>query len=124
MRTCKRCGKSCGAFSCEIEPDPRIPEIKRTLRFCSAECANRFLGTIAARRNKDAKRGIRAELEKADRQIKDGDVREIFLTLKPREKDQLAAVGIGTILAECGGNLSRFYRRLEELGQTATRAKE
>ncbi len=75
----------------------------------------KFVKKIKSVREKTTKLATRSSLEKANRTIKDNDTTAIFNTLTQKEIRHLAAVGLGTILGECNGNIACFYRRLSDL---------
>lgn len=54
---CKICGKNISAgFKVIIEPHEKVPEIKKTMYFCSTRCENKFIGSIKSQRVKEHKK--------------------------------------------------------------------
>lgn len=113
MAKCKVCGRTfCSAGLC-LEPREDIPEIKKTMCFCSRRCANTFLGRIKAQYKKRAKQSVRKELEKADRVPDNEDLSMIYHTLTENEKLIMFVVAAqGEMFS--GIPIKDFYRRLNE----------
>lgn len=42
MAMCKVCGRIVGSAGFSIEPNEKIPEIKKTVHFCGERCMNIF----------------------------------------------------------------------------------
>lgn len=96
-----------------IDPDPNIPEIKKTMYFCGSRCQNVFIGSIKRSRTKKKKKEWREELEQREDQCKtNGDCIRLFETLTSDEKEFLTVVGLGTFMAQ--KTLKEFYALLKE----------
>lgn len=112
---CKTCGKNVTSFRLVIEPKEGIPEITKTVCFCSKRCANNFLGRIKAERTKKKKLDIRKKLELLDHYPSIDELQEIYLTLTPSEKYQLALNGL---VASFHGlerkTIKEFYKDLSD----------
>lgn len=101
-----------------LEPSDKIPEVKKTVCFCSSRCANNFAGRIRAERTKKRKASIRKELETLDHYPTHEEMAAIFQTLTPSEKYQI----ILTSLVACFNGLNRmtikeFYKYLSEMSK-------
>lgn len=96
-----------------IDPDPNIPEIKKTMYFCGSRCQNVFIGSIKRSRTKKKKKEWREELEQREDQCEtNGDYIRLFETLTSDEKEFLTMVGLGTFMAQ--KTLKEFYALLKE----------
>ena len=96
-----------------IDPDPNIPEIKKTMYFCGSRCLNVFIGSIKRSRTKKKKKEWREELEQREDQCEtNGDYIRLFETLTSDEKEFLTLVGLGTFMAQ--KTLKEFYALLKE----------
>lgn len=98
----------------QLDPDEQIPEIKRTVYFCSRRCQNAFVGTIKRSRTKSIKKAWRAELEQKDGDVEtDKDFYHLFETLTADERKILISIGIGDLLSQAK-TLKGFYKLLGE----------
>ena len=86
MTTCNVCGRILGTAGIRIEPNEKVPEIKKTMRFCSERCANVYLGRIKTKHKKQTKRSVRKVLEQTDREPDDEDLVAIYQSLSEKEK--------------------------------------
>lgn len=113
MAKCKVCGRTfCSAGLC-LEPREDIPEIKKTLYFCSRRCASFFLGRIKAKYKRQARLSVRKELEQADRVPASEDLVAVYRTLTEKEKLIMFVVAAqGEWFS--GIPIKDFYRRLNE----------
>lgn len=98
---CKICGKNISAgFKVIIEPHEKVPEIKKTMYFCSTRCENKFIGSIKSQRVKEHKKMIRKKLENLEKEPTESEISDMFYTFTEKEKTQLIALGLGTLLAD------------------------
>ena len=111
-RKCKICGKQCSS-GVILEPDERIPEVKKTLFFCSDRCLNVFVASIKRERRKTANKSIRSELKNAEHEPSEKELSLLLITLTPKEKDLLSAIGTGVMLSP-HKTLKEFYQELSE----------
>lgn len=96
-----------------FDPDPNIPEIKKTMYFCGSRCLNVFIGSIKRSRTKKKKKEWREELEQREDQCEtNGDYIRLFETLTSDEKEFLTVVGLGTFMTQ--KTLKEFYALLKE----------
>lgn len=114
MAMCKICRKAIGPAGLRIVPCKEIPDIKRTVCFCSNRCANIFLGRIKAKYKKQRNNAVRKELELADRKPTDEDLLEIYQTLTRKERMAMFLVAME---AACFSSLKikDFYKNLNAL---------
>lgn len=113
MAKCKVCGRTFCSSGLMLEPCKDIPEIKKTLYFCSRRCASFFLGRIKAKYKRQAKLSVRKELEQTARKPSDEDLLAIYRTLTEKEKLIMFVVAAQ---GECfsGIPIKDFYRHLNE----------
>jgi len=97
----------------KITPIEGVPEIKKTLWFCSERCLNAFVGNVKAQRKKSMKKDIRVALETADREPTEEDYSVIIGTLSAAEKNLLAAIGMGVTFAT-HRTIKEFYENLRQ----------
>ena len=109
---CHICGKTISSGRM-IEPCPEVPEIKKTVYFCSTRCMNVFVGSVRRNRTKSKIKAIRSELENAEHEPSERELSLLLKTLTPKEKDVLSAIGVGVMLAS-SKTLKAFYQELKE----------
>ena len=97
----------------KITPIEGVPEIKKTLWFCSERCLNTFVGNVKAQRKKSMKKNMRAAPENADREPTEEDYYDIISTLSAAEKNLLAAIGMGVTFA-IHRTIKEFYENLRQ----------
>lgn len=112
-RKCKICGKQCSS-GVILEPDERIPEVKKTLFFCSERCLNVFVASIKRERRRSANKSIRSSLETAEHEPSKDETFQILMTLTAKEKSILSAIAVGTLLAQYR-TCKEFYEKLHEI---------
>ena len=109
---CKTCGRTMTS-GLKVTPIEGVPEIKKTLWFCSERCLNAFVGNVKAQRKKSMKKDLRVALETADREPTEEDYSGIFSTLSAAEKNLLAAIGMGVTFAT-HRTIKEFYENLRQ----------
>ena len=114
MTKCKTCWKTIGSTRLSIEPCKEIPDIKRTVYFCSNRCANVFLGSIKAKYKKQTKNAVRKALEVADRKPTNEDLVAIYQTLTEKEKQIMFLVAMEAAYFS-NLKLKDFYKNLNAL---------
>ena len=114
MAMCEVCGKTIGSAGLRIEPCKEIPDIKRTVCFCSNRCANVFLGRIKAKYKKQRNNAVRKELELADRKPSNDDLVAIYQTLTAKEKMIMFLVAMEAAYFS-NLKLKDFYKNLNAL---------
>lgn len=116
MTLCKVCGRTVGSAGYSIEPDEKIPEIKRTAHFCSDRCMNAYLGRIKAKYKKQVKREVRKALETTDRKPTSEDLVAIYQTLTEKEKQIMFLVGFNAAYFS-SLTIKNFYKNLNALSE-------
>lgn len=108
---CHVCGKTSSSGR-RIEPIPEVPEIKETVYFCSTKCMNVFVGSVKRNRTKNTNKSIRNELENAEHKPSERELILLLRTLTPKEKELLAAIGVGVMFSS-NKTLKEFYREFK-----------
>lgn len=110
MITCTVCKKRRDSGMI-LEPDARIPEIKKTVCFCSRKCENIFINRII----KNRKKALRSRLEASREIMTEKDESAAFSVLTPKEKESLAMAGLFILLARGGNTCEGFFQELKTL---------
>ena len=110
MMTCTVCKKRRDSGMI-LEPDARIPEIKKTVCFCSRKCENIFINRII----KSRKKALRSRLESSQEMMTEKDGSAAFSVLTPKEKESLAMAGFFMLLARGGNTCKGFFQELKTL---------
>lgn len=116
MALCKVCGRTVGSAGFSIEPDEKIPEIKKTVHFCGERCMNAYLGRIKAKYKKQLKQSVRKALETTDRKPTSEDLVAIYQTLTEKEKQIMFLVGFNAAYFS-SLTIKNFYKNLNALSE-------
>lgn len=116
MAMCKVCGRIVGSAGFSIEPNEKIPEIKKTVHFCGERCMNIFLGRIKSKYTKQTKREVRKALEQADRKLDDKDLVAIYQTLTEKEKQIMFLVAFEAAYFS-SLTIKKFFKNLNALAE-------
>lgn len=113
---CKICGKSVGALGLVLDSSDNIPEVTKTVCFCSSRCANIFLGRIRAERTKKKKTAYKEQLLKnPERKASNDDLVAILRTLTKEQKDEMILHMMGICYARSDKTVKGILQVIDSL---------